>query len=379
MIQTRSLLLATTAAALACSSTAALALDGVVASIKPVHSLVAGVMEGVAEPELIVTGANSPHTYSMRPSDAQTLQSAPAVFWIGPELEAFLADPVETLSGHARVVALGETDGLERLEYREGGAFAAHTEEEHAHAERHDHDHGHGDDHAHDHEDEAEGDHHHDHAAGDDHEDHAEEASAADHDDHAHDDDAHAGAEGHDSHDAHAHGQFDTHYWLDPSNAAVMVDEIAATLSQLDPQNGETYVSNAARMKQEIADLDREIASQMEPLAGRPFVVFHDAYHYFEDRYGLEAAGAITINPETPPSAARIAELQARIGELEAVCVFSEPQFDPQIVTVLTEGTDARSGVLDPEGAALTDGPELYFELLRDMAASFRECLAEPA
>lgn len=349
MNQPKALLIAATTAALACTTTTAMALDGVVASIKPVHSLVAGVMAGVGEPELIVTGSNSPHTFSMRPSDARKLQSAPVVFWIGPELEAFLAEPVETLSAEARIVALGESDGLKRLEYREGGAFDSHAHDEHAAEEAHGEDHAHEDDHSHGHEEHAD-DHHHEHA---------------DHDNHA---------EG-----EHAHGQFDAHYWLDPSNAAVMVDTIAATLSQLDPQNGESYLSNAAQLKQDILELDDEIAAVMEPLAGRPFVVFHDAYHYFEDRYGLEAAGAITINPETPPSAARIAELQEHIGELGAVCVFSEPQFDPQIADVLTEGTDARSGILDPEGAALTDGPELYFELLRDMATSFRQCLGDSA
>ncbi len=338
MTKTRTLLIATTAAALACGTSAAMALEGVVTSIKPIHSLVAGVMEGVAEPELIVTGSASPHTYSMRPSDAAKLQAAPLVFWVGPGLEAFLADPLATLGADATVVALEETDGLTRLEYREGGAFESHGHAEAEHGAQTEDDHAHEGEHA-----QAEHDHEHDH-------------------------------EGHADH-GHDHGGFDTHYWLDPENAKAMVSVIAAELSEADPANAGAYEANATDLTERLDALAAEVANQVAPVADRPFIVFHDAYHYFEDRFGLEAAGAITINPETPPSAARIAQLQARIAELGAVCVFSEPQFDPAIVDALTDGSDARAGVLDPEGAALADGPDLYFELIRAMGTSFADCL----
>lgn len=325
MTRRTSFSLATSAAALLCGMGSAQALDGVVTSIKPVHSLVAGVMQGVAEPELIVTGAASPHTYSMRPSDAEKLQASPLVFWVGPGLEAFLVEPLATLSADASVVALEEAEGLTRLEFREGGTFES-QDEEHVDA-------GHGED---------------------DH-DHAHEA------DHAH--------------DGHDHGAFDTHYWLDPENAKAMVRVIAAELSDADPANAASYASNAAELTERLDALTAEVAEQVATVADRPFIVFHDAYHYFEDRFGLEAAGSITVNPETPPSAARIAQLQARIAELGAVCVFAEPQFDPAIVDALIDGSDARAGVLDPEGAGLSDGPDLYFELIRAMGTSFSDCL----
>lgn len=352
-------------AATALTASPALALDGVVTSIKPIHSLVASVMEGVGEPELLVKGAASPHTYTLRPSDAAMLQDAPLVFWVGPGLEPFLYQPLDTLSANARVVTLEQTEGLTRLEFREGGAFEAH-------------DHGdHGDDHAHDehaeaghdadehaHDDE-EHDHGHDEHSHDDHgQDHADEEDAT----HDHGDDDHAG---------HDHSGTDPHYWLDPENAKLMVGTIVTALSDADPDNAEIYRSNADDLTARIDELSTEIATTVEPIADRPFIVFHDAYRYFENRFGLQAAGAITISPEVAPGAERISELRQRVSELDAACVFAEPQFEPRIVNVVIEGTDAKAGVLDPEGAEIADGPDLYFELLRNMATSFATCLGE--
>jgi zinc transport system substrate-binding protein len=300
-------------------------MEGVVASIKPVHSLVAGVMEGVAEPLLLVEGAGSPHSYAMRPSQAAMLEEAPVVFWVGEGMETFLAEPLQSLASDAGTVALEDAEGLTLLEYREGGVFGEHQDGHEPHGE-------HG-----------EGGHHHE--EGDDN----------------------AG---------HDHSGHDMHIWLDPRNAAAMVDLIATTLFESDPKNAETYAANAKAMKERLAALEEEITAELAPLGDRPFVVFHDAYHYFENRFGLEAAGAITVNPEVDPGARRIAEMQETVRALNAACVFSEPQFEPRIVEVVAEGSDAESGVLDPLGAGIEDGPELYFELMRGMAASFKTCLS---
>ncbi|XHC00468.1 zinc ABC transporter substrate-binding protein ZnuA [Nitratireductor sp. ac15] len=320
--------------------------QAVVASIKPVHSLLAGVMEGVGDPQLILQGAGSPHTYSMRPSQARMLAGADVVFWVGPNMEVFLAKPLETLASGAKLVTLSESEGITLLDMREGGAFEAHT---------------HGD----------EGDHedheaHHDHKDGDDHEkdekEHAHEGGAQDH-----------GA--HEGHDHHDHGP-DAHIWLDPENAKVIVNAIAETLSETDAENASTYAANAAKLNERIDALSAEIAEELEPVRDRPFIVFHDAYQYFEKRFGLAAAGSITVSPEVIPGAQRVDEIRTKVGELDAACVFAEPQFEPRLVEVVTEGTNARSGVLDPLGAEIADGPDLYFELLRGMAASFKNCLA---
>ncbi|GLQ52984.1 zinc ABC transporter substrate-binding protein [Devosia nitrariae] len=303
------------------------AAPSVVASIKPVHSLVAAVMEGVGEPTLLVKGNASPHTYALRPSDAGALQNADLVFWTGHGLELFLADALETLSIDATVVELAETPGVTLLPVREGGAFEAHEHE------------GEGHDHAH----EEEG-----------HEEH-----------------------GHDEEDGHEHEEGDMHFWLDPQNAKAMVSLIAETLSEADPENAKAYAANAERELTELDALTAEIEETVAPVADRPFIVFHDAYQYFENRFGLTVAGSITVSPEVMPGAQRINELNARVAELDAACVFAEPQFEPTIISAITGGTGARTGVLDPEAGLLTEGPDLYPELLRGIAASLVDCLGE--
>ncbi|MGE0846622.1 MAG: zinc ABC transporter substrate-binding protein ZnuA [Flavobacteriaceae bacterium] len=330
-------LLAATAMAWSAPAHAAIS---VVASIKPVHSLVAAVMEGAGEPSLIVTGSGSPHGFSLKPSQAKALEEADVVFWIGHGMENFLAGPLETLSGKAHVVELGDAEGLVRLPYREGGAFEAH---DHAH-EGHDHAHEGGDDH--------------DHADGDD--------------DHSHEE--HAAHDHEDEHE-HEHEGADMHLWLDPQNARAMVTAIAGALAEVDPDNAARYRENARRLDATLAALTNELGDRLEPVRGKPYIVFHDAYHYFEDRFGLTAAGSVTINPQTLPGAKRVGEIRHRIEDAHAACIFAEPQFDDRIVRAIAEGTGARTGVLDPLGASLDDGPGLYPALLRGMANSFADCL----
>lgn len=312
-------------------ATAANAAPNVVVSIKPIHSLVAAVMEGVGEPALIVEGAASPHTFTMKPSNARAVQEADLVFWMGPNMEAFLEKPLEALASDATVIELDEAQGLTKLPFREGGAFEAHDHGEHEEA-------GHGEDHDHDH----------------DHEEHSGET-----DEHSHD-----------------HGEFDTHLWLDPSNAKAMAVAIEKALSAADPENAKAYGANLEALSQKIDALDREIAGMVAPVKDKPFVVFHDAYQYFEDHYGVRVVGSITVSPEIMPGAERVREIQDRIKTLGAACVFAEPQFEPKLIQVVTEGTDARSGTLDPEGATLAEGPDLYFELMRSIATSLNECLS---
>lgn len=276
-----------------------------VASFAPVHSLVAGVMDGVGEPVLLVPAGASPHDFALKPSQAGEMEKADIVFRIGPALEAFMDRPLQTLAASARVVDLIDAPGVQRLEPREGGMFEA-DEDEHGH-----------------------------------------------------------------------HGGIDPHVWLDPENARAMVAEIARALAAADPPNADRYTANAEAMDARLEALRADIAARLAPLKGRPFIVFHDAYHYFENRFGLAAAGAITVNPEQAPGAARVAEIRAKVGALGAVCVFSEPQFEPKLVSVIVEGTGAKTGVLDPEGGGtLAPGPALYFNLLENMAAALADCLA---
>ncbi|GAA3105592.1 zinc ABC transporter substrate-binding protein [Rhizobium viscosum] len=297
----------------------------VVTSIKPVHSLVSAIMEGVGKPELIVDGAASPHTYNLKPSNARALQDAKVIFWVGPGLEAFLEKPLQSLGSDAIVARLDDAPGLVKLPFREGGAFEAHDDgDEHESAEA-------GHDHAHE---EAEGDH------------------------------------------EHEHGAFDTHLWLDPMNAKAMAAEITTTLVAADPANALTYEANAKALDDKLDALDKEIAATVSTVKDKPFIVFHDAYQYFEHRYHIRVAGSITVSPETIPGAERVSEIHKKVGDLGATCVFAEPQFEPRLVNVVIEGTKAKSGVLDPEAATLPAGPDLYFTLMRGIADSMRNCLA---
>lgn len=326
------------ATALVVSAIPALAeVPRVVATIKPVHALVAGVMGDLGSPALTVEGGASPHAYSLKPSNAAALEAADLVFWTGHGMELFLEDSISTLAPNATLVELATAPGLTLLPMREGGAFEAHDHGEEEHDD-------HGDDHDHAHDDH---DHGHDH----------EEADSHDHD--------------------HAHGEEDMHFFLDPRNAVLMVDAIEAALSEADPDNAATYAANADATRADLAVLESGLAAELAPVAARPFVVFHDAYQYFEARFGLTVAGSITVNAEITPGAARIAEIRARLAELGAACVFAEPQFDSRVVDVLVEGTGAGRGVLDPEGADIEPGPGLYRTLLERMAQSLVSCLKD--
>ncbi|MFK0686527.1 zinc ABC transporter substrate-binding protein ZnuA [Ochrobactrum sp. BD67] len=326
----RSLLLASAFLAGLTHAAVAAERDGVVVSIKPLHSIVSAVMQGVGEPNLIVQGAGSEHVYSLKPSDAEAIEHARVIFWAGPSMETFLDKPIDTLGEGAKVVALGDADGLTKLKFREGGPFEAH---DHGHEEGHDH--------AHD-------DKKHDHAA---------EASEAGHD--------------------HGHNEFDLHFWLDPQNGKVLAADIAKTLAESDPEHAAQYEKNAKDYGEKIDALTAEVASELEPVKDKPFVVFHDAYQYFENRFGVKAAGSITVSPEKAPGAARIKEIHEKIKSLGAACVFSEPQFEPKLVKTVIDGTDAKTGVLDPLGAELKDGPDLYPQLIRNLASSLKTCLSK--
>lgn len=304
----------------------------VVVSIKPLHALVAGVMKGVGEPALIVDGNRSPHNFSLRPSAARRVEGANLLFWIGTGLETFLEKPLATLGRNARIVTLADAPGIMHVPVREGGAFETHEDRYDDHGEKH---HDDDDDHAEAHHDE----------------DHAETGR-------------------------HEESERDAHIWLDPANANIMVREIEMALSAADPDNARSYAANAAVLNAQIDGLFEEMGARLAPVRDRPFIVFHDAYQQLERRFGLRAAGSLTVNPDTAPSAERLTEIRAKIRELGVGCVFSEPQFQPRIVEVVTQGTGARTGILDPLGAEIPAGPDLYVTLMRNMAASMRECLS---
>ncbi|MDJ0824191.1 MAG: zinc ABC transporter substrate-binding protein [Rhodobacter sp.] len=350
----------------------------VAVDIAPVHSLVARVMAGVGSPDLIVPPGASPHEYSLRPSEAEALQNADVVFWMGEDLAPWMEDAVETLATDAAVTTLLEIDETSLLEFREGALFEAHDHGDEDHGDHDEDEHGH-DEHAEDShgaEDHAEGEDGHDEHAEKDHghDDHAEDEHG--HEEHAEDEHGHEEhAEDEHGHEGHDHGAHDPHAWLSPDNASAWLNVIAAELSATDPDNAGAYFANAAAGRAEIDAVKTEISATLDPARGKSFVVFHDAYQYFETAFDIPASGAISLGDATDPSPARIAEIQERVRDEGIDCVLSEPQYNPGLVAVVLDGTEAKTGVLDPLGSDLEPGPGMYPQLLRNLAGVLAGCL----
>ncbi|MVO17271.1 zinc ABC transporter substrate-binding protein [Parasedimentitalea huanghaiensis] len=305
----------------------------VATDIAPVHGLVARVMQGVGSPDLVVQPGASPHGYSMRPSEALALNQADFVFWMGEALTPWLEGSLETLAAEAHVIELLHAEGTTTLAFRTGARFAGHEEE--------------GDEHGHEeeehHEDEHEGDH----------------EKESDHDE---------------EHDGHDHEGVDPHAWLAPENGKLWLGLIADELAQFDPENANSYLKNAAEGQAEIEAVVTKVNAALDPLRSGGFVVFHDAYQYFETSFGLSALGAISLSDASSPSPSRITEVRDTVAELGATCVFSEPQFNQGLVATVLDGTNAKTAVIDPMGTALPLGPQFYPSLLLDLGNRMASC-----
>jgi zinc transport system substrate-binding protein len=337
----------------------------VVTSIKPIHSLASYLMDGIGKPELIVDGYASPHGFSMKPSHAKMLQNADLIFWVGEDLENFLEKPLKSIAKKAEKIELIEIKGLNVLKFRERNIFDEHDHGHDDHDKKED-DH---DDHDHDDHGKKEDDHD-DH----DHDDHGKKED--DHDDHDHNDhgkkEEHDDHDDHDGHEGHAHGEFDPHIWLDTMNAKAMLNEMAEHLIENDPKNEAKYKSNLDNALKDIDKLTIEVMTELNNSVSS--IVFHDAYQYFEKRFNVNVLGAFTVNTDVMPGAEQLAEIREIIEHDKVACVFSEPQFNPDIINAVAKDMKIKTGVLDPLGATLDSGKDLYFKLIRNMSASFKGC-----
>ena len=299
----------------------------VVASIKPIHSLASYLMDGVGKPDLIVDGYASPHGFAMKPSHAKMLQNADIIFWVGEDLENFLVKPLKSIAKKAEKIELMEIKGLTKLEFRERNIFDNHDDHK---------EHGHKDD---------------------KHDDHKE---------HGHKEDKH------DDHHGHGHGEHDPHIWLDPMNAKVILSEMAEHLIENDQENASKYKANLKKAHKDLDKLTKKVKSQLN----KDFksIVFHDAYQYFEKRFDVNVLGAFTVNTDVLPGAEQLAEIREIIEHEKVSCVFSEPQFNPDIIKAVAKDTNIKTGVIDPLGATLNPGKTLYFDLISNMSKSFKGC-----
>jgi len=314
----------------------------VVTSIKPIHSLASYLMDGIGKPDLIVDGYASPHGFSMKPSHAKMLQNADLIFWVGEDLESFLEKPLSSIAKKAEKIELIEIKGLNVLKFRERNIFDEHNHDDHDDHDNHD-DHGKKEEH-------------------DDHDDHDDHGKKEEHDDH----------DDHDDHEGHAHGEYDPHIWLDTMNAKAMLNEMAEHLIENDPKNEAKYKSNLDKALKDIDKLTIEVMTELNNSVSS--IVFHDAYQYFEKRFNVNVLGAFTVNTDVMPGAEQLAEIREIIEHDKVACVFSEPQFNPDIINAVAKDMKIKTGVLDPLGATLDSGKDLYFKLIRNMSASFKGC-----
>lgn len=288
----------------------------VVVSITPFYALVAAIMAGVGTPKLLVKPGASPHEYALRPSDILLLQDAELIFWGGPQLETFLVKPLNTLNAHSEthhIVELDNAPGLLLLPIRHSAAW-----------DPHEHEHGNG---------------------------HTHEVLDND------------------------KSNQDMHFWLNPNNAILLTDMIVHHLAIIDPQHTNTYKKNGTELKQRLKKLDAHIATELATVKEIPYIVFHDAYQYFEQRYGLKGVGSITLNPEIPPSAKRLNMIRTTIEKSKAQCVFREPQFQPKLVDSIVVDLGVKTGELDPIGQASQNNSEGYFTLLENLSHAMKQCL----
>ena len=323
----------------------------VVTSIKPIHSLASYLMEGVGKPDLIVDGYSSPHGFALKPSHAKMLQEADIVFWVGEDMENFMVKPLNSIAKKAEKIELMEIKGIIKLKFRERNIFDGHD------------DHGHKED---------------------DHDDHAKKED--DHDDHDHDKEKEHGHDDHDKdehkedghddhghgHEGHAHGEHDPHIWLDPMNAKVILSEMAEHLIENDKKNEAKYKENLKKAHKDLDKLTKKVKAELN----KDFksIVFHDAYQYFEKRFDVNVLGAFTVNTDVMPGAEQLAEIREIIEHDKVSCIFSEPQFNPDIIKAVAKDMNIQTGVIDPLGATLNPGKDLYFDLIGNMSKSFKGC-----
>ena len=288
----------------------------VIVSIKPFHSLVSAIMQGVSEPILLIKGNNSPHSYAIRPSSAQNLQEADLVFWGGDILEGFLTKPLQSLANRAKLVSLHETEGLRLWPLRSGVEWHKHETETTESTEGH---------------------------------------SAED--------------------DTESSFGTDPHIWLDPYNAKIISHKIVKILTAMDPTNAKYYLINGEKHGLRLELLDRSLKVDMNKVSEIPYMVFHDAYQYFENRYHLNVVGSMTLHIGYGSSVRRLMEVRKTIQKEKIRCIFSEPQFPSKLLQAVTAGTEVKKGILDPLGAGLEPGTELYFSLLNKLSRSLSRCL----
>ena len=323
-----------------------------VTSVHPVQMIVSAISHGISTPTVLVPPGATPHEYSLKPSNVRNISQANALFWVGPSLETFLGKTLQRFANNPdlTVVALIESNELDLIDLKHGHHHTTDSASEQAIHEQHNDEHGNEESHENEHDEQ--------------HDEHVN------HDDHGEQDTDHI---------QHLAQNWDPHIWLNPINALAMAKQVAKVLTNIDPDHAERYRDNLTKFEQSIGELDRQLAQLLTPLTGQGYFVFHDGYSYFERRYGLSRLGEFSVN-ESKPSVKKMISIQTIIKQGDAVCVFSEPQFNRALIDAVTRGTKVGVAVLDPLGDIYhysDAAPHHYFEFMRQFSQQFAACLAD--
>jgi zinc transport system substrate-binding protein len=275
----------------------------IVVTIKPLFSLVAQLTEGITTPQLLMSEAQSPHHYSMRPSERRLLSDASMIVWIGPSMEANMSKIIQQQK-QATVVTAMQADNLRLLNKRK----------------KHNH----------------------------------EEAE-------------------HQPEDSTEPDKLDPHIWLSINNATAISRQVYEALIKQDPQNTERYRQNLQHLLGKIELTAKFIDSTLQH-RDQPFITFHDAFQYFEDETLLNYANSISFDEETGASLKHVRRIKADMDQYHIQCiVYQEPK--PAIIDALSRQSTVTATALDPLGLEAESDKEAWFELMRQLATGFNQCL----
>ena len=188
--------------------------------------------------------------------------------------------------------------------------------------------------------------------------------------------DNHSHAEEADEHDHdHRPGSLDAHLWLSPVNARVIATKMAADLSAADPANAARYQSNLKAFDERLDALDLRLKTRLAGIEGKPYFVFHEAFDYFEDAYGLKHAGVFSVAAEVQPGAQHVAAMRTRLQEVGKTCVFSEPPLRPRLAETLVAGLPVKLAELDALGGYTPATAQGYEQVLEKLGNDLAGCL----
>ncbi|OCQ50679.1 High-affinity zinc uptake system protein ZnuA precursor [Photorhabdus australis subsp. thailandensis] len=283
----------------------------VVTSIRPLGFIAAAITDGITDTQVLLPDGASPHDYALKPSDLKKINQADLVVWVGPEMEVFLSKPLAKVP-QDKQLALAQLPTIKQLLLKN--------------------------------------------------------------DEDLHEPDQHKHEDG-DGHEHHSHGEYNMHIWLSPKIVKQAAQAIHDQLLIHYPNKKAALDVNLRKFNAQLTQTDKNIANILKSVRGKGYFVFHDAYGYFEQHYGLTPLGHFTINPEIQPGAQKLHHIRTQLVEQKATCIFAEPQFRPTVINVVAKDTGVRMGTLDPLGSRIVLDKDSYMKFITQLSEQYAGCL----